>query len=123
MLIIILIHKSSCATFVKSRLSSLTFAQALTPYVGIPNCANIQKYDINDVAKETFPIPSGCKTREAYGKVTNGKITDDNESTAFIIKFNLIDVFSCFFVLTSFIVFSSILYSLLYLRYTLYLPF
>ena len=36
--------------------------------------ANIVKYDINDVANETFPIPSACNILETYGFVNKGSI-------------------------------------------------
>ncbi|GMN96733.1 hypothetical protein JCM35486_24790 [Blautia wexlerae] len=41
-----------------------------------------------------MPVPSGDKTREIYGNVINGKINADIVSTAFIIKFFLIEI--CF---------------------------
>ncbi len=44
------------------------------------------------MAKFTFPVPSGIKTREIYGKVIIGNRNDDTVSIAFIIKFNLNDL-------------------------------
>lgn len=57
----------------------------------MPSCANIAKYDITDVAKDTLPVPSGSKIREMYGKVISGKIKDDIVRMAFIIKFSFND--------------------------------
>ena len=39
------------------------------PYVGIPNWATIEKYEINEVANETLPVPIGERILDTYGKV------------------------------------------------------
>lgn len=83
----------SCAVRVSSSLLSRTCAQARIPYVGMPSCANIAKYEITDVAKETFPVPSGNKMRETYGKVMRGNMNCDIVRMAFMTKFNLSDFF------------------------------
>lgn len=57
----------------------------------MPNCANIAKYDITEVANETFPVPSGNKIRDTYGKVINGDMNCDIVKIAFITKFNFKD--------------------------------
>ena len=44
-------RSNSSVTRLNSFLSSLTFAQALTPYIGIPSWAVMLKYAIKDVAK------------------------------------------------------------------------
>ena len=48
--VIKLINKSSCTVLVNCSRSSRTWAQTRIPYVGIPSCANIEKYEITDVA-------------------------------------------------------------------------
>ena len=53
------------------------------------------KYDITDVANETFPVPSGKRILEIYGKVINGKINDDIVKNAFIIKLIFNDFCFC----------------------------
>lgn len=58
-------YKFLCG-FVSFSRSSRTLAHARIPYVGIPSEANMVKYEITDVAKFTFPIPS---TKE-YAKYT-----------------------------------------------------
>jgi hypothetical protein len=85
--IIRLIINNSCAVLVSSSLLSRTFAQALTPYVGIPNCANKLKYDIKEVANDTFPVPTGVSILDTYGKVISGNMIDETASIAFITIF------------------------------------
>ena len=58
------------------------------------------KYDINEVANETLPVPEGSKTLETYGKVISGNINEDIVNNAFITKFFFIDF--CFSVLITF---------------------
>ena len=65
------------------------------PYVGTPNVANKEKYDMTDVAKSTFPVPSGNKILETYGNVIRGKIKPDRVKIAFIIKLNFTDLIFC----------------------------
>lgn len=79
---------SSCAVFVSFSRSSRTLAHARIPYVGIPSEANMVKYEITDVAKFTFPIPSTKRVREIYGNVISGKINEETVSMAFIMKLN-----------------------------------
>ena len=55
-------------------LSSRIFAASREAYVLIPRTAIRMKYSIMEFAKLTFPIPSGIRTREAYGNDTIGKI-------------------------------------------------
>ena len=54
-----LMISNSWNVFDSTALSSRTFAQARIPYTGIPNCENIAKYEITEVAKETLPVPRG----------------------------------------------------------------
>ena len=96
MFITMLIINNSCAVLVNASLLSLTFAQALIPYVGMPSCANMEKYVIRDVAKETLPVPIGNKILETYGNVINGKINCDMVKIAFIMKLSLNDL--CLFI-------------------------
>ena len=79
-----LIAISSCTTRDNFLLSSLTFAQARIPYVGIPSCESIRKYDTNEVANDTRPVPSGRRMRDTYGKVISGKINDESVRMVFI---------------------------------------
>lgn len=65
-------YKFLCG-FVSFSRSSRTLAHARIPYVGIPSEANMVKYEITDVAKFTFPIPSTKRVREIYGNVISGK--------------------------------------------------
>ena len=78
----------------KFTLSSLTFAHALIPYVGMPNDANREKYDATDVANATFPSPSGANILDTYGYVIKGKMNDDIFNIVLKIKLILIDFFT-----------------------------
>ena len=95
MLITRLTSKSSCTTFDSCALSSRTLAHARIPYIGIPNCDSIIKYVTTEVAKDTFPVPSGNRIRDTYGKVISGKMMLERDSSTFIIKFILIDFSFC----------------------------
>ena len=59
-----LMIRSSCTVLDSFSLSSLTFAQARIPYVGIPREANIVKYVMTELANATFPFPTDKSTRE-----------------------------------------------------------
>ena len=87
-------RSNSKVTRLSSSLSSLTFAQARIPYVGIPSCAAMLKYAIKEVAKETRPSPAGSKIRDTYRIVIRGKITFAARRIVFIRKLRRID--GCF---------------------------
>lgn len=42
----------------------------------ISKCETIVKYETNDAANETLPVPTGNNILETYGKVINGKMND-----------------------------------------------
>lgn len=89
---------SSCAILDNFFRSSLAAAHTLIPYVGIPSCANIEKYVIIDVANDTFPVPTGRSILETYGNVINGNINDDIVRMMFIKKFSFRDLFFSSFI-------------------------
>ncbi|GJG33973.1 hypothetical protein PRMUPPPA20_20820 [Xylanibacter ruminicola] len=59
--------------------------------MGIPSNATNAKYPAYVLAKLYIPIPSGSKTRETYGAVIKGKITDEIFKRTLYKKFLLID--------------------------------
>lgn len=46
---------------------------------------------MKDVAKETFPVPSGSRILDTYGNVIKGKMNDDIVRIEFIRKFSFKD--------------------------------
>lgn len=48
---------------------------------------------MKDIAKETFPVPSGSRILDTYGNVIKGNMNDDIVRIEFITKFNFRDGF------------------------------
>ena len=90
---------NSYTVFFNFSSSSLTTAQALIPYVGIPSCDIITKYVTTELANETLPVPAGSSTLDTYGNVISGNKKLDIVSIAFIIKFSFNDF--CLLIITA----------------------
>ena len=66
------IRRISFVNLLNAYLSSLIFAASRVAQLFVPNRANVTKKATMELAKLIFPIPSGARILEAYGKVITG---------------------------------------------------